>query len=64
MPADATALGEFSVSEDYPAAATTALTAPDIKIGDTGTECDEDFVIIPQGTLASSTVSAAKDRYR
>ena len=63
MPADATALGEFSVSEDYPIAAA-LVPGTDIKIGDTGTECDEDFVIIPQGTLASSTVSAAKDRYR
>ena len=62
MPADTTALGEFSVSEDYPATGTT-VAATDIKIGDATTECAADFVHIPQGTLASSTTSAAKDRY-
>merc|ERR1711971_539770 len=52
--------GEFSVSDNYPATGTT-VAATDIKIGDG--DCAADFVHIPQGTLASSTTSAAKDRY-
>ena len=64
MPADTTALGEFSVSENYPTTGTTTVATADIKIGggDGATECDKDFVVIPQGTLSSSTFTAAKDR--
>ena len=56
----AEAFGEFSVSEDYPASTVTALGSA-IKLGDT--DCAEDYVTIPQGTLASKADSLAKDRY-
>ena len=55
----AEAFGEFSVSEDYPASTVTALGSA-IKLGDT--DCAEDYVTIPQGTLASRADSLAKDR--
>ena len=62
MPSDSTALGQFSVSEAYPSNTTPlGLTNNDIKIGDD--ECSADFVVIQQGTLASNTAGAAKDRY-
>ena len=56
-----TALGEFSLSGDY-TAVPTPLTAPNINIGDATTECAADYVVIPQGTLVSSTTGAVKDR--
>ena len=48
------------MSEDYPASTVTALGSA-IKLGDT--DCAEDYVTIPQGTLASKADSLAKDRY-
>ena len=61
MPSDGTAVGQFSVSEDYPSG-TPPLTVSnaDLQLGDG--ECSEDFVVIPQGTLTSAT-EGAKDRY-
>ena len=55
-------LGEFSVSTDYLAPGTALAAATHVKIGDDAAQCAADFVVIPQGTLASSTTSAAKDR--
>ena len=60
MPSDDKAVGEFSVSLDNVATAPLTID-PHIRIGDT--ECDKDFVVIPQGKLASDSDSAPKDRY-
>ena len=61
MPSDNSAIGEFSVSENYPAPTATSLVVTDIKLGDG--DCAEDFVTIPQGSLASTKDSQSKDRY-
>ena len=60
MPSDGTAVGQFSVSEDYPSGTPLTVSDADLQLGDG--ECSEDFVVIPQGTLTSATVGA-KDRY-